>query len=159
MNKTQIQNPNIRKPSNTYLNLNRYPTDPSPVRANKENIVKHSFLKPTLQNHLIKNPPDRTVTPSLTPNMGKASVVSIFLKPTEDTEVKLNRCPTHMRRLRFELAHQPVCSRCAIEYAIAHGLPIQTMDAERKMLTFGSDGEHEQIASFASNTQKDLLLI
>lgn len=59
MNKNQIQNVNTRKPSNSYLKTEfnsqsssikdlRYPTDPSPNRCNKENIVKPSYLKATL---------------------------------------------------------------------------------------------------------------
>lgn len=84
MHKNQIQNGNTRKPSNSYLKTEfncpsatkdmRYTTDPSPSRGNKENIVKPSYLKATLQSHLIKQ--ERNVTP----NIPKGSVISLFLK-------------------------------------------------------------------------------
>lgn len=64
MRKNQIQNTIIHKPSNSYLKTEfscsssikdlRFTTDPSPNKGNKENIIKPSYLKVTLQNHLIK---------------------------------------------------------------------------------------------------------
>ncbi|CAD8142646.1 unnamed protein product [Paramecium pentaurelia] len=166
MNKNQIQNTNTRKPSNSYLKTEfscssqtkdlRYTTDPSPNRGNKENVVKPSYLKATLQNHLIKQ--DRNITP----NVAKGSVISLFLKQKQEeqhTEIKLNSCQTHKKRLKYEINQQSMCSRCAIDYAIQFGVPIRYNDLDRKMLTFGQDEEHEEFQSFTQNTSKELQYI
>ncbi|CAD8067719.1 unnamed protein product [Paramecium sonneborni] len=166
MHKNQIQNTSTRKPSNSYLKTEfscssqikdlRYTTDPSPNRGNKENIVKPSYLKATLQNHLIKQ--DRNITP----NVAKGSVISLFLKQKQEeqqTEIKLNFCQMHKKKLKYEINYQQMCSRCAIDYAIQSGVPIRYHDLDRKMLTFGQDDEHEEFQTFTQNTSKELQYI
>ncbi|CAD8057636.1 unnamed protein product [Paramecium primaurelia] len=166
MHKNQIQNTNTRKPSNSYLKTEfscssqikdlRYTTDPSPNRGNKENVVKPSYLKATLQNHLIKQ--DRNITP----NVAKGSVISLFLKQKQEeqqTEIKLNSCQMHKKKLKYEINQQQMCSRCAIDYAIQFGVPIRYNDLDRKMLTFGQDEEHEEFQTFTQNTSKELQYI
>ncbi|CAD8063792.1 unnamed protein product [Paramecium sonneborni] len=166
MHKNQIQNTSTRKPSNSYLKTEfscssqikdlRYTTDPSPNRSNKENVVKPSYLKATLQNHLIKQ--DRNITP----NVAKGSVISLFLRQKQEeqqTEIKLNSCQMHKKKLKYEINQQQMCSRCAIDYAIQSGVPIRYNDLERKMLTFGQDDEHEEFQTFTQNTSKELQYI
>ncbi|KAM3134301.1 hypothetical protein pb186bvf_013586 [Paramecium bursaria] len=140
--KQQIQNIN-RKPSTSYLKPERFPTDPSPV--NKENISKPSFLKSTLQNHLIKNQ-DRLTSP--TP-LNKTSIVNIFLKQKSE-------CQIHKKRFKYEVHQQSMCTRCAIEYAIQSGIPFKSLEPERKMLTFGQEDDHDAFQQFASITNKEL---
>ncbi|CAD8066986.1 unnamed protein product [Paramecium sonneborni] len=166
MNKNQIQNANVRKPSNTYLKTefnntsqikdNRITTDPSPKKANKENIVKASYLKATLSNHLIKQ--DRNNTPILP----KSSVISLFLKQKQEEQVvesRKNICSAHQKKFKYEANDQQMCSKCVVDYAIQSGLPIRFYDQDKKMLTFGQEEDHDEFQLFTSNTSKELQYI
>ncbi|CAD8149602.1 unnamed protein product [Paramecium pentaurelia] len=166
MNKNQIQNANVRKPSNTYLKTefnntsqikdNRFTTEPSPKKNNKENIVKASYLKATLSNHLIKQ--DRNITP----NIPKSSVISLFLKQQQEeqqVELKGNICQTHKKKYKYEANEQLMCSRCIVDYAIQSGLPIRYYEIDKKMLTFGQEEDHDEFQQFTQNTSKELQFI
>ncbi|CAK75540.1 unnamed protein product (macronuclear) [Paramecium tetraurelia] len=166
MNKNQIQNANIRKPSNTYLKTefnntsqikdNRFTTEPSPKKCNKENIVKASYLKATLSNHLIKQ--DRNITP----NLPKSSVISLFLKQQQEeqqVESKGSICQAHKKKYKYEVNEQLMCSRCVVDYAILSGLPIRYYEIEKKMLTFGQEEDHDEFYQFTQNTTKELQYI